>query len=159
MKKLFTKINTRTQSGFVLLFAVVVSAIIFFIGAGIFSVSFKELLVSSLGKESQKSIFAADSGIECALYADLVGVIADPLVPLSCFENPVSVTTIGANIVLAVPLQNKSCARVTIVSDSSGDVPINTFISEGFNKCTTDGEPLTSSPALTERVYKVRFAQ
>jgi divalent metal cation (Fe/Co/Zn/Cd) transporter len=64
MKKLFSQ-SDKQHNGFVLLFALVVSAIIFFIGAGIFSISFKELMVSSISKESQKSIFAADSGVEC----------------------------------------------------------------------------------------------
>jgi hypothetical protein len=56
MKTNSSQLN-KQQDGFVLLFTIVVTAIIFFIGAGIYSLSFKELMVSSLSKESQKSIF------------------------------------------------------------------------------------------------------
>lgn len=59
------------KSGFVLLFSVLVSGIVLAVGLGIISITLKELLLSNTGKDSQYAFYAADSGLECALYWDL----------------------------------------------------------------------------------------
>ncbi len=58
-------------TGFVLPFAVLVSGILLAIGLSIFSITMKELLISSSGRESQFAFYAADTGGECALYWDV----------------------------------------------------------------------------------------
>lgn len=67
-KKLFTM---RNQSGFVALFAVLLSMLIFAMALGITSTAFKESLLSIQSKEGHLALFSADSGVECALYGDL----------------------------------------------------------------------------------------
>lgn len=155
MKNIFKKINSKNNKGFVLLFSVIVSAVIFFIGAGIFSISFKELLISSLSKESQKSIFAADAGVECGLQADTDGNFADPTAPLpfSCFGETIQPQSDGYSIVrFYVPFtQDKTCARVTVIKSM-----VTTIYAQGYNKCDSDGQPVVF-PGLAERVYKVSF--
>ncbi|MBL7045639.1 MAG: hypothetical protein ISR99_01215 [Parcubacteria group bacterium] len=56
------------NKGFTLLLAVLVSSLLLSIGLGIFNITIKEVLLSSIGRESQFAFYAADTGIECALY-------------------------------------------------------------------------------------------
>lgn len=60
-----------TQRAFTLLLAVLVSSVLIALGSAIFDIVSKEILLSSAGRESQFSFYAADTGIECALYQDL----------------------------------------------------------------------------------------
>jgi len=69
--KILDKIKEK-EKGFVILIAVLLAVIFGLIGASIFSISIKELALSSGGKESQYAFYAADSGMECAFYWDLI---------------------------------------------------------------------------------------
>lgn len=159
MKKFPTpSLKNSQEQGFVLLFAIVVSAVIFFIGAGIFSIAYKELLVSSLGKDSQKSIFAADSAVECALQAYQDGRFAtSPVDPFVCFDKPVLDITNDSvnNASFRLSFNDGSCARVTIDTSVTGLI---TFFGQGYNKCTDQALPV-QYPGLTERVYKVEVVE
>lgn len=74
MNDFLNKKEIRKDRGFVMLFSVLVAALILLIGTGIFSVIQKEVVLSSYARESQRAFYAADSALECALYADIVGV-------------------------------------------------------------------------------------
>lgn len=66
------KSNRRVSSrGFTLFFAMLIGSLMLSIGLAIFNISSKELALSTAGRESQFAFYAADSGVECALYADL----------------------------------------------------------------------------------------
>jgi hypothetical protein len=56
--------------GFTLLLAVLVAGILAAVGAAIYNIVSKEVVLSSAGKESQFAFFAADAGVECVLYQD-----------------------------------------------------------------------------------------
>ena len=60
----------KHKRGFVLLLAVLVSGILLALGLALYNIASKELLLSSAGRDSQFAFYAADSGIECALYWD-----------------------------------------------------------------------------------------
>lgn len=161
MKKLFLQ-SDKQHNGFVLLFALVVSAIIFFIGAGIFSISFKELLISSISKESQKSIFAADSGVECGLWADTNDKLDGSLT--NCFSadttNVFGWAESPSGVYYDVYYKDsKTCAHVNISSIDTGDQGMQTtIVAQGYNKCnSTDGTPIRPYAGLAERVYKVSY--
>ena len=59
-----------SQKGFTVIYAVLISSLLLSIGLGIYSISIRDFILASSASESQKAIFAADSGIECALYWD-----------------------------------------------------------------------------------------
>ncbi len=61
------------ERGFAMLFAVLVSSVLLSIGISIFNLTVKDLLLSSSGRESQFAFYAADTGVECALYWDFRG--------------------------------------------------------------------------------------
>lgn len=56
------------QKGYAILFAVVITSIISVIVAGISNLTYKQLILSSLVKDSQQAFYMADTAIECALY-------------------------------------------------------------------------------------------
>lgn len=59
------------KSGFTLLFSVLVSVLILAVGASIISIALKQVILSGAGRESQFAFYAANTGLECALYWDL----------------------------------------------------------------------------------------
>jgi hypothetical protein len=65
MKNIF---NLKKNKGFALLFSVIVSVVLLAIGLSIISVSLKQLVFAGTGRESQIAFYAANTGIECALY-------------------------------------------------------------------------------------------
>lgn len=71
MLKEKTKNYKNKQGGFTLLFAVLVSTLILAVGASMITIALKQLTLSSAGRESQFAFYAANTGLECALYWDL----------------------------------------------------------------------------------------
>ena len=51
--------------------AVTVAGLILSIGLGILNITTKEIILSAFNKESGKAFYAADTGIECALFWDI----------------------------------------------------------------------------------------
>jgi len=169
MKKIFSQKNTcapilvvNSSRGFVILFAVLVSAIILLIGAGIFSISFKETVLSSMARESQISINAADAGVECAIYVDLLGGGLTPGNSVPC-NNQLStqVDSAGGFLLENLGPSQESCAIVEsqkAALQSGSTTQMVTIVSRGFNICDTSG-PITTDPILVERVYRVKYQQ
>jgi len=60
----------NTQKGFTLFIAVLIGSLMLAIGFSIFNLTFKELLLTASARESQIAFYAADTGLECALYHD-----------------------------------------------------------------------------------------
>lgn len=56
-----------------MLFAVLVSSVLLSIGIFILNISKKEVILSSIGRESVIAFYAADGGVECAHYWDAHG--------------------------------------------------------------------------------------
>ena len=56
------------QSGFVLLFTILVSSIILLIALGISGISYRETILTSEANGGAEAFFAADTGAECGLY-------------------------------------------------------------------------------------------
>ena len=61
----------KYQRGAVLLIAVTVASLVLAIGLGILNITTKEIILSSYSKESGKAFYAANTGIECALFWDI----------------------------------------------------------------------------------------
>lgn len=59
-----------TNRGFTLFIAVLIGSLMLAIGFSIFNLAFKELLLSASARDSQVAFYAADTGLECALYYD-----------------------------------------------------------------------------------------
>ncbi len=83
MKKTFMKI--KNQKGYAILFTVVIVSAISVITAGLSNTAYKQLILSSLAKDSQTAFYQADSAGDCALYSDRTLALAPG--PLTCGEN------------------------------------------------------------------------
>jgi len=159
------KQNNKQERGFVILFAVVLTSIILAITLGLAEISFREVVFSSTGPESNEAFFAADTGAECALYYDFQGT-------KSFFGiNPSSVDSLVATAVancagVALDLhqgtavgpwvfylpnlgaEREACAKVTVTKTFSPDT--TSIISEGYNI----GEGTDCASTSTRRVER-----
>jgi Tfp pilus assembly protein PilX len=70
MKNFFYKNTQNTQKGFTLIFAIFLSTIILSITLSMMYILYKELVLSTVDRESQIAFFAADVGMECGQYWD-----------------------------------------------------------------------------------------
>lgn len=65
------KNKTISKNGSVLILALIMASILLSVGMGISNIALKEIKLSSIGNESGKAFYMADTGAECALYWDL----------------------------------------------------------------------------------------
>ncbi len=63
--------SIKSQRGFTVFIAALVSSIVLALGISMFDIALKQLALSSLGRESQFAFYAADTAAECALYWDI----------------------------------------------------------------------------------------
>ncbi len=72
VKHVLTRVKTSPSSttGFVILFAVTLSAIILSITLGIANIALNEIKFGTSAKDTNEAFFAADTGRECALFND-----------------------------------------------------------------------------------------
>ena len=72
LRKVFRrKTMPKLVRGFTIFFAVLVASLSLSIGLAIYDLFVRELLLSQTATQSQYAIYAADTGIECALYWDI----------------------------------------------------------------------------------------
>ncbi len=164
------------QSGFVALFAVLISSIVLTIAFGLVTIALKEILLSAAGRESQFGFYAADSGIECALYLDNMGKFSTSTEPTSVMrcndQNIVAGDPFGDIDFPAIDFTSmnlpgtptsttlfwfgvgssaeKKCAKV-IVSKDNSFTKIESF---GYNICPY---PTASDPRIIERAIRVTY--
>jgi hypothetical protein len=60
----------QTKQGVVILFAVLMVSVILTISLGIFNITYRQLVLSSIARESEIAFFAADTARNCALFWD-----------------------------------------------------------------------------------------
>lgn len=64
-------LHQNNQKGFTLLFAVITSSLMLAVGLAIANIAFKGITLSSGANASQRAFYAANTGLECALFWDL----------------------------------------------------------------------------------------
>lgn len=155
------KKTLQKNRGYTLLFAVLVSALTLAVGISILNISKKEFLLSSSARESTVAFYAADSGIECAIYYDNLAYFSGSdfsnAPTMSCsgsqvgtnstFSQSGSVSTFNFDI----NINDISCARITIAKNTS---PVGTSIeSKGYNVGANKSQNtcLGTSPKKVER--------
>jgi Tfp pilus assembly protein PilX len=151
------------KSGFALLFAIMASAVLFSIGISIWNLSFREVIISSFGKESQTAFYIADTALECGIYWDLQTHFATssgdntPHVPIFCSPGAPVNPTVVSDLYSAASTFNVSvgngCATVVVRKDDADrDGKSSTEIeSRGHNTCDVN------DPTMVERGFKVNY--
>lgn len=127
-----------SRSGFVILFAGTISAILLSIALGVANIAFKEVKFRTSDKETNAAFFAADVGVECALFydrSDQNKFPADgPAMPITCANNldiPVSFSAGVYNFTITnLGDLGQGCAKVTVDKTAP---PMTTIISSGYN--------------------------
>jgi len=102
----------NNKKGFTLLFAVLVSVMVLAVGTSMINIAVKQTILSGSGRESQFAFYAANTGVECALYWDINGTVIDEGQILYVFPPPNSdrlesedlanITCSGGNITTGV---------------------------------------------------------
>ena len=135
------------NKGFVLLFAVTISAILLAIALGVSNIAFREAEFSTSARDANDAFFAADVGIECAFMNDKSssGIFKDPTISprqINCNGQLINVTTDDVNQIwtFVVPQlggANVSCAIVTVNKTGS----IVTITSNGYSNGSVGSSP------------------
>lgn len=151
MIKNFTK---KINSGFVMLFAVVISGVILAITIGVTNIALLELNFETSSKETNAAFMAADVGVECALFHDLTGGDSAFGVPFdgstTCAGVAVDLNngfgTPDASGLYSFPIyplgeSGDACAVVTV---DKTDTEVTEVVSRGYNlggggDCTASG--------------------
>lgn len=157
------------HKGFVILFTILIAAIIMVIGLGIYSIASRETVLSGTAREAQYAFYAADAGVECALYAqNQDNTTANPRLydpnlstgpNFNCGAAPVAISGQGTLITpftmnVIVDTTHKTCAKVSVFDAGS----TRRVISQGYNLCNmSTGLPLLSNPILVERDLDTRY--
>jgi len=169
--------TSRFARGFTVLFAVLIGSLLFSIGLAIAHLSLKEIVLSAAGKQSETAFFAADTGIECALYWDIKVGFGDgeTVFPASAAQTgydsiecngdsniPVSLVTESATAATSTFTVNffsvgaapTSCAQVLVGKTLSGSTIIE---SRGRNDPDAECDNSIRNPATVERALRVRY--
>ncbi len=153
----------QVRRGFTLLLAVLVSSILVSLGASIFNILSKEILLSSSGRESQFAFFAADTGIECGIYWDIrqnAFSTTSALTQVACGGGIADLTRTSGGTVLRPTLRtafsfllegNISNPCVTVTVDKTFNPTETVVASRGYNTC------VTTSPLRLERAIRVKY--
>lgn len=169
----------KNQKAFVLLFAVVLSAVIFAIALGMTDIALKQVNFTTSAKNTNEAFFAADSGAECALFHDLNGAqslfgqvpgfgSATSTVQTYCAGmavdlnngDPYEPQTNPPNgwtfILHSLGTGGQSCAIVNLKKTLGANQAINTtIISKGYN--VGDQNCVSSDVNRVERVLELRY--
>lgn len=158
MKKII--LATRNNKGFTLFISIIITSTLLLVSLGIISVVTREAFLTSSSRESQYAFYAADSGVECALYWDIknpTGYSAFATTTsssINCNRDAVNSSNqfiVGGSQISTFTmsfLPDAYCARVVVTKQSNGTTLIE---SHGYNTCdVTNGRRV-------ERAVKVTY--
>lgn len=157
--------DQRSERGFTLFYALVVVGVVALMAFGVSRTALNEVVFSSLGNKSQQAFFAANSGLECALYWDLrhaqflpdsVAVIDEQ--DLYCagknvrthadgdFERTTAGSTFTTKFTVTDLNDSGSCANVEVIKTEDSSGVLQTRIeSDGQNACDSSARDVQRS--------------
>ncbi len=154
----------KKNKGFVILFAVTLSAILLAIALGVANIAQKEIRFGTSAKDTNDSFVAADTGAECALFYDKLSgssfPVAGPATAITCATNTVTPTYSGsANTgsysftLTSLGSSGVSCAKVNIFKDQTTSPIKVTITSDGYD--IGDSNCNSTNPFRVERELKI----
>lgn len=168
MKKLkFSIFQYKRNQGFTLFVAMVVTGTLLLVSAGVISLAVRQSRIANSGKESQLAFYAADTGIECALYWEVqnpAGVSAFATSTgstINCNKdanNPSNEWVVGGaatSYFLMTFLPDPYCAIIEVskveVVGADGTELKTVVTSKGYNTCDE------YSPRRVERAIRLSY--
>lgn len=145
-------VNVRGMKnrGIAIFFAVIIIGTITLVTAGIVNLAVRHLQIADSGESSQHAFYAADSGMECALYWDVrnpSGTSAfstsTPTSPITCNGKSIVVSPVVSGVTRAGTTtisfdftpSDPYCAVVAIAKWYSGSTLRTKIESRGYNTC------------------------
>jgi len=163
------------KRGFVILVAAIFMSVMLAFGLALASISYKQQVLASSSIESQYAFYAADAGLECALYADqkqdLFNYVAhsaiNPPNMVTCDNTPATQSSYSYSAMQLVMSQRLSldsgtrCVDVTVYKPNPANVPpaiVSTYIfSQGYDvSCAVVESPQTGARTVS-RGINVRY--
>lgn len=139
----------KNEKGYAILFTVIIVSAISVITAGISNAIYKQLVLSSLAKDSQTAFYQADTASDCALLFDME--VKDTLPGFEnmlSFDWPCGGFTMDVNpgttsyTIMPKPedsTANKPCYRIeTSTNWADPENPETTILANGYNICNKD---------------------
>lgn len=151
LKQNKVKINT----GFAILFSVLMASFLITLGISIFSISLKEIMITTSTRDSQIAYYIADSARECALYWDVKqgafptcldddctpAIINPQINPINCNGKNINLTFSKKDALTFYtgidPVSNFFQASSTVLSAPVSDISITKKWDATFNKVIT----------------------
>lgn len=149
--------KNKKEKGIAIVYAVLVTSVLLLVAMGIAQIEYKELVFSLEAKDSDRAIFAADTGIECAMYMDSMQAFSGTSTdPFYCHGINVNVSQVTSTTYqFSLGLTPTSCAQVYI-DKASGTAGTSTQIdSYGYNvgqEVTTLPQACLDSTSLTQNI-------
>ncbi|MDB5265240.1 MAG: hypothetical protein JWN64_811 [Parcubacteria group bacterium] len=163
--------HTIPSRGFTLLIAVVMTSVLLSVALALIDVSYKQVLLASTARLSGIAIYAADSGVECALYYDRLATFAYGTAPssqsITCNGTsvPVTTTTYSSSIqktTFTMPCvagaqsditmyKTNGVATCNFSAGSSAPVSSTCIYTTGYSSCNS------ADLRRVERAYKVTY--
>ena len=147
----------HNQRGFTLLLATIIASLLLAVGAAMFGIIKKQVILSSVGRDSQFAFYAADTAAECALYWDMrkdrFSATSSPWNDLTCDQQnlgPVQFTAYGTPITFQYQ-PSGYCARVSVTKFADNSTKVD---SRGYNTaCVT----IATNPRALERAVELAY--
>ncbi len=152
------KEKSKKNKGFVLLFTVVLSSVVFAIALGIANVLYKEIRFGTSAKNTNDAFFAADTGAECALYNDKSTsqsfVQNGSTGTVQCMGTTIAISgayPVWDFIVSGLGSSGEGCAKVRVNKTFS---PNTSLISKGYNN---GGSSCIQDSSSVERQLELNY--
>lgn len=167
--------SDEKQKGISLFIAVLVASVAALFSFAISNIALREVILAQTGRDSQLSFYAANSGIECALFWDLKKGSFEPgkISEINCNDQTKTVdmrlsTDDGTTYVFNLPINNAislgdssndSCfvftmtKKINFDDDNEGEIESidTTLVSRGYNTCDFN------SARVLERAIRVTY--
>lgn len=158
------KEKQKYNNGYAILFTVVIVNIISLISMGLMNAAYKQLLLSSLAKDSQIAFYEADMATDCAYYIDTqttapnTGGIssiscgvdsAGALVPLSITPAGLGDRSGGYQVAFSSAVATNPCFTINVLKNIVTST--TTITSKGYNVCNLAG------PRTVERANSITY--
>jgi hypothetical protein len=151
--------HQSSGAGFVILFAVTLSAILLSIALGVSSIALKEIKFGTSAKDTDEAFFAADSGIECAVFNDKStgnSFTSFGSGDIQCLGNTIRLAgsyPVWSFILSGLGSQAQGCAQVTV--DKSKALVV--VVSKGYNNGGDIPEFCTQGLNSIERQIELKY--
>ena len=164
----FTRGSKQSEQGVALLFVVLLTSVLLLVSIGITTISYRETTFSFEAQESDRAFFAADTGIECALYLDAPsrGVFeGSGIGSYTCGNPAVSPYLVDSSptFQFVLPLGPRSCALINVNKAydplGTGASDYTSISSVGYNVGASTTDPtvcVSGTPGLrvvTRRLF------